>query len=236
MENRTFHSVYELTEAGLSVFEGILEGRLADDSLRPTESIHAKLVAGTEAFEARNFGTAKEMAAEVCKSLGQLTPQDVVGRTGIWAWYTFVLRDCLFPAVKGVRKTGSIHRWYPSSPGDFQKAQRHLVRMPALLYSSLGNDADHLLYGKPGVGTDIREQLTSQQDMMSANFQRVARRLYFDDATGTAKRGAGSRNRPGVPYRLAMVRKQLDVTWDMTDLDDTHILKLLPPEFSAFLE
>ena len=63
----------------------------------------------------------------------------------------------------------------PAAPNDWQKAQRHLVRMPVLLYAAFGDDADHLICGKPSIGPDIREQLTSQQDMFSANFQRACR-------------------------------------------------------------
>lgn len=106
--------------------------------------------------------------------------------------------------------------------------------MPTLLYAAFGNDADHLISGKPGVGPDIREQLTSQQDMFSSNFQRVARLLYFDDEKGTVKRGAGLTRGAGIPRRLAAVRKQLDVTWDMTDLTPEKILELLPAEFDQY--
>jgi hypothetical protein len=33
---------------------------------------------------------------------------------------------------------------------------------------------------------------------------------------------------------MAAVRKQLDVTWDMTDLSAAKILELLPAEFDHF--
>jgi hypothetical protein len=69
--------------------------------------------------------------------------------------------------------------------------------------------------------------------MFSENFQRAARMLYFDDDRVTVKRGAGSKQ-GGTPRRLATVRQQLDVTWDMTDLSPERILDLLPEEFDRF--
>lgn len=128
---------------------------------------------------------------------------------------------------------GDIHRWYPSNPNDWQKGQRHLVRMPLLLLKSLGDAADHLLCGAPSVQSEIREQLTSQQVMFNPAFQQVVRTLYFDDASGTLKRGAGSKT-PGTPRRLAKVCQQLDVTWDLEDLDTDRIVARLPPELSRF--
>src|SRR5690606_29016861 len=116
---------------------------------------------------------------------------------------------------------------------DWQKGQRHLVRMPVLLLKSLGDTADHLLCSAASVLPEIREQLTSQQDMFNPSFQQVARVLYFNDNTSTLKRGAGGKS-GGTPRRLAKVRQQLDVTWDLEDLDAMKIIETLPVEFSRF--
>ena len=194
-------------------------------------------VAGTKPFSPASFKTAKEMAAAICDSLGALDAQESAGRTGLWAWLYFVLIDVLSPRkLNGERKILEYVRWYPSSPNDYQKAQRHLVRMPVLLYNSLGLDADHLVCGKPWIGPELREQLTSQQDMFSANFQRACRTLYFDDNSASLKKGIAGKDSAGSTRRMAQVRKQLDVTWDMTDLAAEKILHLLPPEFDGFKE
>lgn len=234
--NKEFNSLFELTPEGLQLFERIMRHEIAEEALDPDDKAHAIPVVGTKPFKVTDFTSAKEMASAICSSLGSLTPQTLAGNTGLWAWLTFVLIDNLFPVKKGVRQIKEYHRWYPAPPNDWQKAQRHLVRMPVLLFSAFGDDADHLICGKPSIGPDIREQLTSQQDMFSANFQRVCRLLYFDPESGTVKRGAGSKNGPGIPRRLAAVRQQLDVTWDMTDLAAERILALLPAEFDRFRE
>lgn len=75
--------------------------------------------------------------------------------------------------------------------------------------------------------------LQSQQDMFNSTFQQVARALYYDDNTGSLKRGAGGKG-AGTPRRLAKVRQQLDVTWDLEDLDPAKIISTLPKEFERF--
>jgi len=174
------------------------------------------------------------MAQAVLAAIGTANLFELLPDTGLWAWLTFVMRDQLFKkAGDGTFKVGEVHRWYPSNPNDWQKGQRHLVRMPVLLLKSLEKNADHLLCGAPSVLPEIREQLTSQQDMFNPAFQQVARALYFNDATDTLKRGAGGKS-GGTPRRLAKVRQQLDVTWDLEDREPGEIIATLPAEFSRF--
>jgi hypothetical protein len=231
----TYRTLFELTDDGLQLFRKVMTAQASEQELDLENRRYCRPVESTGPLEVRDFQTAKELAAAVIGSLGKVQAHNVAGDIGLWAWLTFVLRDCLFPLKKGVRKGGEIHKWYPSDPGDYQKAQRHLVRMPVLLLSQLGDAADHLLCGRPSVHPEMREQLTSQQDMMSPNFQAAARKLYFNELTKGIKRGSASQDGPGVCRRLAQVRKQLDVTWDMTDMTPAGILSLLPPEFDRFV-
>ena len=69
--------------------------------------------------------------------------------------------------------------------------------------------------------------------MFTPSFQKLARTLYFDDAKGRLKRGAGGKD-GGSPRRLAKVRQQLDVTWDLDDLGFERVLRALPAEFDRF--
>lgn len=235
MSNSKYASLFQLTLEGLELFEKVMTRTVAESALDVRDPRYAQPLPRTLPFEVTDFATAKEMAAAIYASFGtELSPQAQAGNTGLWAWLTFVLLDNVFPTKDGVRLIKEYPRWFPAAPNDWQKAQRHLVRMPVLLYAAFGKDADHLICGKPSVGPEIREQLTSQQDMFSANFQRACRALYYDDATGSVKRGAASKKGPGTSRRLAAVRQQLDVTWDMTDLPAERILALLPAEFDQF--
>ena len=230
----TYPSLYEFNAAGLDAFEKVFTGQINDSAIDPVDSTLASQVQGTKPFAPAEFSTAKAMAQAVLASIGTANLFDLLPNTGLWAWLTFVMRDQVFKREgDGTWKVGEVHRWYPSNPNDWQKGQRHLVRMPVLLLKSLGGTADHLLCSAPSVLPEIREQLTSQQDMFNPSFQQVARELYFNDAAGTLKRGAGGKS-GGTPRRLAKVRQQLDVTWDLEDLDPAKIIETLPAEFSRF--
>lgn len=231
---QNFGCLYELTPEGLDLFQHVMLHALDEQALDISDSKYATPITDTKPFATAPFKTAKEMAVAICASLGTLDAQDLASRTGLWAWLYFVLIDVLSPKKPdGVRKIMEYSRWYPGSPNDYHKAQRHLVRMPVVLHASLGADADHLICGKPDSGPEIREQLTSQQDMFSSNFQRACRTLYFDDDSGGLKKGIAGKDSAGSTRRMAQVRKQLDVTWDMTDLAADKILQLLPPEFNV---
>jgi len=230
----TYPAVYELNQLGLAAFKRIFEGTLDEGALNPTDKHYVSLVPGTRPISDAPASSSKELAERVLGSLGT-DWRKLLGRAGIWAWLTFVLRDVVLPKdVHGKRRPGELHRWYPSDPGDYQKAQRHLIRMPVVLLANLGDAADHLLCGAPSTLPEIREQLTSQQDMFNPEFQKAARTLYYDDQKGGLKRGGGGKG-AGTPRRLAKVRQQLDVTWNLFDLDAAHIVKLLPREFERFM-
>lgn len=229
----SYASIYEFNDRGLAAFKRIFEGDLDENVIVPTDPQFATRLSGTGPITDEPAATSKEVAQRVLTALGT-DWANFLARPGVWAWLTFVLRDLVFPKMgDGVRRPGELHRWYPSDPGDWQKAQRHLVRMPVVLLGNLGDTADHLISGSPSTLPEIREQLTSQQDMFNIEFQRAARMLYFDDAQQKLKRGSGGKGK-GTPRRLAKVRQQLDVTWNLFDLDATRIVQLLPKEFDRF--
>lgn len=229
-----YDRLHQFTPLGLQAFEKVFLGQLSESDFDPSSPGLVLPVARTSEFSVRPFATAKEMAKAVLESIQPASPYDLLGNIGLWAWLTYVLRDQLFEMDReGRRLVREFPRWFPSDPNDWQKAQRHLVRMPVLLLASLKENADHLLCGPLPTLPEIREQLTSQQDMFNPTFQRVARALYFDDAQSALKRGAGGKT-GGTPRRLAKVRKQLDVTWELDELEFERIIDALPAEFDKF--
>ena len=230
----SYDSLYEFTKPGMEIYRKVMLGEVPEGALDLSDPHYVTIVAETGRFSPAEYETAKEMAEAILESIGNMELFDLLPLEGLWAWLTFILRDHLFKSdAGGRRKLGEIYRWDPSDPNDWQKGQRHLVRMPVQLLSFLRHDADHLICGHPSVLPDIREQLTSQQDMFSKTFQHVARSLYFDDVSGKLKRGAGGKG-PGSPRRLAKVRQQLNVTWELEDLDHERIIWMLPDEFKRF--
>lgn len=228
-----YSGIYQFTPRGMSAFKRVFEGTLDEGVFSPVDPEFATLVKDTKSLSDQPAETAKDLAQRILDCLGEEWGQQL-GNKEMWAWLTFVLRDVVFPKDKnGQRKFGEVHRWYPSEPGDFQKAQRHLIRMPVTLLGSLGDSVDHMLCGKPSVPGELREQLTSQQDMLEQEFQKAARLLYFDEDKLGIKRGAAGKG-AGSCRRLATLRKQLDVTWNLFDLDAAGIVDKLPKEFDRF--
>jgi len=229
-----FAGLYEFTEAGLDAFQRAFNGELEEDAIDLSNPAIAKKIAGTTAFVVSDWSSSSEMAAAILGSTGSVNVTTLLNQGGLWGWLSFVCRDVVYPKQKdGRRKLGEFWRWYPSEPGDYQKGQRHLIRMPVLLKASFGDDAEHLLMGNPSTPGELREQLTSQQDMFHASFQKVARLLYMEPDKLKLRRGAGGK-KGGSPRRLAQVRKQLDVTWDLFALSPAQLLEKLPKEFDRF--
>lgn len=229
-----FNGLYEFTDAGMRVFEQVFNGQLAEDVLDPTSPTVAKLIPGTATFEVSDWGTSIDMAKAIIAAAGTANVKTLLNQVGLWGWLSFVCRDVVYPKKKdGNRKLGEIWRWYPSDPEDYQKAQRHLIRMPVLLQHSFDDDAEHLLLGSPSTPGELREQLTAQQDMFHPSFQKAARMLYLDKASGKIRRGAAGKG-GGASRRLRQVRRQLDVTWDLFALSPDQILEKLPKEFDQF--
>ena len=229
-----FLSLYRFTPNGMSFFKDIFEERMPEDALDVTGAEYAEPVPGTESFCVKNFSSRKEMAAAIIASLGEDRIEQEIGDAGIWAWLTYVMRNNLFKQKSGKRLSGEVHTWLPSDPNDYQKAQRHKVRMPVLLLSRFGDDADHLLCGHPNTPGELAEQLTSQQAMFTSNFQSIAKSLYYDPETGKNRRGAASKNIGGTSRRLAKVRWQFNQTWELEYFNNKKFLEMLPKEFDRF--
>lgn len=230
----SYYSLHEFTDAGMDAFQRAFTGGLEEAALDDMDSMLAKPVKGSKQFRPANWQSSKEMAQSILIACNSLPISDLLGRRGLWAWLAFVMRDSLYPrGTDGKRKLGEVHRWLPSNINDYQKGQRHLVRMPVLLLASFGDNADHLLCGIPSVPGEVREQLTSQQDMFHPTIQAVARALYFDDKTGALRRGVSGK-KGGSARRFAQVRKQLDVTWDLFAISPKQLLDKLPGEFDRF--
>lgn len=229
-----FDGLYEFTTVGMEAFQQAFTCQLEEEAIDPVNPAIAKRIAGTSNFEISEWKTSIEMANAVLAAAGSANVRSLLNQVGLWGWLSFVCRDVVYPRKKdGKRKLGEVWRWYPSDPGDYQKAQRHLIRMPVLLQSAFGEDAEHLLLGSPSTLGELREQLTSQQDMFHPSFQRAARLLYLDKTSGKLRRGAAGK-RGGASRRLRQVRRQLDVTWDLFALAPEQIIDKLPKEFDQF--
>ena len=134
----TYNALYEFTPAGMNAFRDAMEGRLDDGLLDPTDAKLATRIAGTGTFTPGAWATSREMAQAIIDACGKTPLNDLLRRDGLWAWLAFVMRDEVYPRrADGTRKLGEVHRWLPADLNDFQKGQRHLIRMPVILLAHL---------------------------------------------------------------------------------------------------
>ena len=228
-----FDSCFTFTRKGRAIFRSVFANNCSDRDIDLSDVSIVRKVEGTTQLVVKECGTAKELAGTILSSLNS-TVHRLLKCKGLWCWLTFVFRHQLFARnSNGLWITRENHRWDPADPNDWLKGQRHLVRMPVHLLATFGESADHLLCGKPSILPEVREQLTSQQDMFDLTFQQLARTLYFDDHTRQLKMGAAGKG-PGSARRLAQVRRQFDMTWDLSELDVETIMAMLPSEFDRF--
>jgi len=230
-----YSSVRRFNEKGLDWYRQVMLGTMPEGQLDPESEALTERVSGSMPFTVEKVETAKALARIVRGALDGIDIRDTLGDTGMWAWLTFVFRDVAFRMSKdGTRIVGEYHRWYPSDPNDWQKGQRHLVRMPVILLETLGSDADHLLCNPPHTLPEVREQLTSRSDMLNSAFQKVARRLYYDESKQRLKKGVGGKG-AGSARRLSTFKRQFDVTWELEVVSPEHVMTILPKEFEKFL-
>ncbi len=230
----TFNKLYQFTPTGMSRYDSFFKGAISADQVDPTASDIAVPVKGSRMFEAKAYGTTKEMAKAILGAMDALKVEDFLSNSEFWAWLTFVLRETLFKkGPDGILKPGAYEVWMPSDPNDYQKAQRHKVRMPVQLFAQFGDDADHALCGRPDTPGEVREQTTSQQGMFTHEFQKLCKRLYFDAEKGANKVGAAGKG-GGSARRLPQIVNQFQVTWDVHSFKVDDWVELLPTEFDKF--
>lgn len=235
IEEKIVSELRSFNATGMDRFEKHLADFDAEIWLDPFDDAFSEPLKTTSPLQVEDFHSARHMAKNILNALGSETMViSHLDDIGLWSWLTFLLRTQLFKKNKdNTLKLGEHHRWYPSPAGHWQKGQRHLVRMPVFLLARLGPNADHLLCGNPKLLPEIREQMTGQQDMITDQFQAVARRLYYDEKRGALKTGTGGKG-GGSPRRLRTLRTQLTVTWQLEDLSIDELIKKLPKEFDRF--
>ena len=158
---------------------------------------------------------------------------DLVTDQGIWTWLSALYFEQLCPPGN---QPGDRARWVPAV-GNYRQYYRHLLAGPFLIYRAHHDNpyrAMALLANPPHQPGDIVEQLASRQELVTnPSVMEAATKLYIDPETGKPKRGTGSKG-PGSPRRLATILNQLDLTWDLYNLETRKLLDLLPAEFDRF--
>lgn len=157
---------------------------------------------------------------------------------GLWTWLTlFYFNEVCPPNGRGERDPKNDEARLVPCVDNYQRFYRHLLMGPFLVVRAHRDAPERAIamlcnpLSEPG---EIAEQLASRKELVTNHaVAEMATRLYYDRATGSFKRGAGSKTK-GAPRRLAALFNQLDLTFYLYGMTCDEMLALLPKEFDRF--
>lgn len=233
--------VRRLTREGRSAFADYLQQARSNPEVPPPQTLleDERASAPLEAelsVEQREFDSKRQAGEYFDRRLSGTEISEVRRDSGLWSWLSLFYFDQVCPPdAEGKRKVNQTEQ-YILIP-DWRRYYRHLLMTPWELYRKYPDSARVLLSGTVDTHGDFMEQLASRQEIVTnRGVIDAADRLYYNVDEGRPKRGARSRDRPGNVRRLVEVKQQLDLTFDLYDLQADEILDLLPPEFDHWRE
>lgn len=225
------------TDVGLAGFDAYLVALRCDPALEPPYELldgseTSEVVAEVE-VEELEFETRYEAGEYLHGLLEEAALTDAARDKALWAWLSLWFFESVCPYdEQGMRKVRDRARYVPDV-ANFLKYYRHLLASPWRTYKAHRNDpaAAMIILCQPlDVPGDIVEQFLSRQGLVTnQGFLRAATHLYLNTETGSPKNGASSSAR-----RLASFHDQIEVTWDIYEMNPSEFLSKLPPEFDRF--
>jgi hypothetical protein len=187
----------------------------------------------------RIFGDRYEFGQYLNDLLAPFDPAVISHDRGLWSALAIVWFDQLCPAgASGQRKVEKEYRYILSA--DYRHYYRHLVRSPWQLVRDHGETSKFLLLAPSATEHPLRrhgeilEQLGGRQFVLGSRpVISEASRLYSDPVTGRPLRGVSGSGRGSV-RRLALVLRQLDLTFDPESMAAGKLLEILPKEFDRW--
>jgi hypothetical protein len=227
-----------LNEAGVAHFKNFVTSlRAGTDATIP----YALLTSEDNSFpletpvsvERKSVDNWFEFGRYLQHTLKPLNRRDISLKDGLWNWLALYYFDELCPKSNGKLKPLDPAVYILSTPFNYQRYYRHLVRTPWLAVSDHGNFAKVLLATQAS-HSEIAEQLGANQDIFgNPKIIASAYKLYFDETTQKPKRGAAGKG-AGSARRLRQIIRQLSLTYDLQGCTSAQFLQLLPKEFDKF--
>jgi hypothetical protein len=189
-------------------------------------------------IEFREFHDAFEFGQCLSGLLSECEAREVSRNHALWSWLSLFYIDQIAPADKrGKRNILEDALYVLDSSFIFRRYYRHMVRAPWQAVRLHGENAKILLLSSgKGARTELAEQLGAYADIFGCTTVIAAAYcLWFDEALQKPRRGSGGKG-AGSPRRLAAVVRQLQLTYDLSDCALPEFLKLLPHEFSRWLD
>ena len=228
-------AVRRLNAQGVKEFREWLEAGAPGET--PGEILSSPLksepISGSVQVELRPFATRFELGRHLTESLKPLTFSSISFDAGLWDWLTLFWFDQIAaPGTNGKRNLREIARYSQDAGG--RRWSRHVVRMSWLSVHNHGDNARYFLSSGLDRHTEVLEQIAGQQEIFGSRAAvALGAKLYWDDANGTLKKGAGGKS-AGSPRRLSRFMKQIRMTYDPELMQADQLLGLLPREFERW--
>ncbi len=231
----------ELNQEGVDRFEAWLaDGALGETPLYlTTDSTTSTPVTELIDLSPQIFADRYHFGKYLVDILAPLDSLQLSTDRRLWTTLALIWLDQLCPRLtNGTRKLDQSYRYVLSA--DYRHYYRHLVRSPWQLVKDHGENAKFLLLPTADSPHPLRrhgeilEQLGGRQSVLrSQSVVAEASRLYSNPKTGRPRKGVAGNGRGSV-RRLALVLRQLDLTFDVEAMDDGKLLSILPTEFDRW--
>jgi hypothetical protein len=235
-------SLRRLTGAGLDRFGAYLIDLQADKSLAAPNSLlfdkaYSEQVQGGGTVEEVTLRTKNDAAVYLHRLLGGMKPDDIDRDVGLWSWLALYYFEQVCPVELGKRDPHKPPR-YIFEPLNHQRRYRHVLWTPYWILRVMPDHNRIYLNESLTVHGDLVEQTLSRlvNVLRLQGFREVVDLLYFNEETGTYKRGTLSRKRRGSLWpRLVTRVRQLSLTYDVAAMDGPQIIEALGEEFSGWV-
>jgi len=157
--------------------------------------------------------------------------------SGLWAWLSTFFWDSVCPqSADGKRKVLSPYHYVFGYTNE-QNSKKHLIAMAVKLYAA-APESRLLLHTPCYSATKIAESVSTRLSFMRLpGLLQLLDRLYWDENKGRPKPNVADPRvvHPGdLDSRLPSRIRQLELTYDLTDLTADQLLNLLGDEFKAW--
>jgi len=230
------------TRQGINEFSNYINlVRLDSNSPKPDlnkSPYSEEFVPQVEVDEFPTFLTRLEMARYLDSRFRNvdISSENIIAEHGVWTWIAYLWFDILCPpSTNGERIVKENSRYICSQ--DYTDYYRHYIAAAYVIYTIHGFENSLLFLNCPlNVHNDYVEQLAARQFIIShPNIIKAAHRLYWDRSNNRPKRGAQSRNRLGNLRRFIKFIQQIELTYNVFNMNDTEIFHILPSEFDSWI-
>jgi hypothetical protein len=230
------HSVGRLTPDSITRFRQWLEsGAMGSGPTHLLFGTGSETVADTAKVQYRSFASRLELGEYLAERLKSLPVNQLRFDAGVWDWLSLLYMDALAPrAANGARDIKQSYRYTLELKNRLWS--RHILRMSWMAVVDHGSAARVMLALPITKQSEVMEQLAGQQEVFGARpVIEAADRLYWDQESGTLKRGAQGKG-GGTPRRLVRYMRQFRRTYDPPTMTVEQLVASLPQEFQRWIE